>query len=263
MTCEVDMTGFNRAMGIYAYELGVTGPNLGRFVRKQAGELVKTLIRITPPSNPAKTRERLGKNVDARFKALSEVESKTKFGEGQLGTTGSVNWYSATSRFLFGVAPDLDMRGASAEALYPIFFRITPKGRLSLPFKSRRTSQRVLITQRILTKRATVLRLKARLIRHIGRLKAAWTPSWTKLAMPGSPGPKFVTRHTLGARGDALNNLDQPMLPTFTMINRAKGINGKDVPRLLKRALDIRTKAMLADLQLYIRGVKERAQLGF
>ena len=62
----VDISGFNRGMTGFVDKLGLSAPVV---LKKEMGELLKTLIRTTPPKNPTKTRASISDTVSSRFEA--------------------------------------------------------------------------------------------------------------------------------------------------------------------------------------------------
>ena len=246
------MTGF-------VDKLGLSGPLV---LKKEMGELLKTLIRTTPPKNPTKTRASISDTVSSRFEAAAEDRSfERSHYNGQVGASG-ILWYQVDSKFLRGVAPDKDMRKAGVEELEALRWRITPKGRLNLPFKHPHKSQRVLIYQKILTRKSTVNKLIAKLKTHVGRLKAGWLASWDFLSPTGgNQPPQWVTRHKSGARGYFVNGLGVKGYPTFTIANTAKGVGNQklNLNGIVRTALAIRAKAMSANLRMFMRGKKNMA----
>lgn len=240
-------------MANVADTLGATGDSASKFVRYQAGQLHQTMVRLTPPKNRAKTNAAIERRVDAKFHTLRNPA----FDHTHSGSD-SVEWYGFQPNAIFGVAKDSDMTKASADDLYQFYFktRLNKQGRI---VAGRRGKQTVYIWQKVTTKESTVNRLKARLKRHIGRLKAAWLPSWEELGRPGKPPAQWIARHAEGARGYAINGLGIKGHPQFTMANRALGA-GK-LHGIAMAAMRLRSKAMLTDMRLIIAGKKRAGWL--
>ncbi len=261
MTLDVDTRRFNEVLATVADKLGVTSAGEGsRFVRKQAGLLTQTLIRITPPTRRAQTAQKIEDRVNAKFASLKSP--KREFDDQESGGkhgSGSIRWYSWNSTGLYGVARAADFRYATPDQLYELMKRTTSRGTI---IAGQRGKQKVRIWQKILTKKKTVNDLVRRLLTHIGRLKAGWCVSWQALGAPTgvySP-PEWVTRHMNGARGYSVDGLGIPGRPTFSMANFAAGATHEGTRRLVQRAILIRSQAMMKDLQLYVRGIKERGK---
>jgi hypothetical protein len=95
---------------------------------------------------------------------------------------------------------------------------------------------------------------------HVGRLKAGWLSSWRFAGAPeGNNGsvPQFVLQHERAARGYYIDGLGIPGGPSITLVNYAKGATAENCGYLVQRGVAIRAKAMIADLQLYVRGIKK------
>ena len=249
----VDISGFNRGMTGFVDRLGISGPVV---LKKEMGELVKTLVKITPGADA----EKLRKNISGKFDTIGDANNSWHAGGG-LGETGDIEWYAVDSRFLYGVAKQADRRDASVDDLKALLYTITKSGhRLNVPIKGHKT-QRALITQTILTKASTVKKLIAAKLKNRGRLKAGWMAAVFQGALQltgGNKPPQWVTRHASGARGYFLNGLGVKNYPTFTIANTAAGVGNpkNNLDWLVQKALNIRAKAMQANLTLFMRGKK-------
>ncbi len=228
-------------------------------VEKETGELEKTLVRITPPADPAQTRKNIQRDITGKFNLVAD-ESLSGFDryDGKVGASG-IKWYAVDSQFLRGIAPAADKRDASVEELEGLRHRITKKGRLSLSFRHPHRTQKVLLYQTIATKRSTVNKLIAKVRRNVGRLKAAWIVSALsgviKLTGSNLP-PQWVTRHVQGAKGTFIDGLANKNNPTFTITNFGRGIGQKAIPGLIQTAVAIRAKAMKANALMFMQNRK-------
>jgi hypothetical protein len=258
MTSTVDISGFTRGMTGFVDKLGISGPVV---LKKEMGELVKTLVKVTPGADAKK----LAEYNEAKFDKIADknnswVDPKAGGKEGH----GGLRWYSFTSNFIYGVAPEKDMRDATAEELQKLSWQITKSGRqLNLPIKGHK-HQRALISQTILTKASTVKKMIALKLKNRGRLKAGWMVAVFQGALEltgGNQPPQWVTRHAAGARGYFINSLATPNFPSFTIANTAAGVgNSKNnLNWLVQKALNIRAKAMTANLALFMHGEKNLA----
>jgi hypothetical protein len=258
---EVDISGFNAGMAGLVNRCRIEPRKV---VVKETGELMKTLVRVTPPSEPAKTRQRIAAKVTSRFQAAETVEASGSGGKsGSRYGNGETDWYAWSPQFLFGVSPDKDLRRASVDDLSALYYRLTATGKQSYQFtrfKNRR--QRILISQKVLTKQSTIKKLIAKLQSHIGRLKAGWLVAYSTGAIPltgGNMPPAFVTRHMNGAKGRFIDGLGVEDYPTFAIGNSAKGVGDKRVAHFVSGALDIRAKAMVQNARLIFSGKKKLA----
>lgn len=264
LICTVDHQGFNAGLrGLARHVRG--GARV--VVAKEMGELVKTLVAITPPKEPSKTRASIADNISRRFEALGERQGDYESFGKKAGRTG-IKWYAASSKYLFGVAPDSDMRKADPRTLLGIYYRtksVQRHTRIVLPFKNRNTRQRVAIIARVLTQKKQINALITRISKHVGRLKAAWLPCVRDGVIPIAGGrmpPGWVTRHLEGARGSYVNGLGMANNPWFRISNFGKGAGKQFNNWIISSALNIRAKAMRQNLKLMLGGRKKLSTYG-
>ncbi len=224
--------------------LHVTGQSV---VKVETGRLLDTLVTITPPDDRKMSADKIQKRVSQVFRSLSEDlsfhDKDSKSG------SGDVTWYAFQPNAIFGLAKDKDLRKASVDDLYQLFFktRINKQGRI---VAGKRGKQTVYIWQKLTTKASRVKQLTARFIKHLGRAKAGWAVSLEDVRdlgwKGGKPIPEWVRPHmTPGkARGYAINHLSDKTKPSFTIENHAKGIGSRLFERLKNQALRIRIQAM-------------------
>jgi hypothetical protein len=259
---EIDYTLFQKGLDGFLRKLRIDSRVV---IAKEMGELIKTLVRISPPQDPKKTRASIKKNFSNRFEILNKQTTNFEASEIQTSSSG-VKWYAANSRYLFGAAADSDMREASQTTLLHIYYRaktVQESKRIVVGFKNRNTRQRVAIATRILTTKKQVNDLVARVSAHVGRLKAGWLAAVRdgKIEITGAyKPPGWVTRHAnMQLRGRYVDGLKNPDGPSFLVANSAKGISSRYNRFLVQKALDIRGKAMRKNLMLYFGGKKRVA----
>lgn len=247
MVASVDMAGFNSGISGLQRALGI---DVRSILEKEAGELVKTLVRISPPKYPAKTREDIKSKINFTFNAFSK-ESGFSGLDGAVGPSG-LKWYASNSKFLFGGSPDNDMRKASQAELLRVHYSakvVQKHARLILPFKGRQTSQRVALMMKIIASRKQINGVISRVQKHVGRLKAGWLAGVTKGLIRISGGympPSWVTRHTTGALGNCAVDFGNPASLSITISNKAKGVSSRASLYFVQSAISIRAKAMAA-----------------
>jgi hypothetical protein len=257
----VDLTLFNVGMGKLVAALRIELPKV---VKKEAGELIKTLVRITPPADPQKTRDSITNKVYTTFGGLSHEISAEQRGY----LSNGVNWYAWDRDYLFGVQPEKDMTRAGLSEIKKLFLSAKNPAsgtRQILDFQIPRKHQRVAIAQKVLTTVKQRQKLIDYLWNHVGRLKAGWLVATN---LPGCKGivtmtganlpPKWVTRHAVGARGDAIDETSVKDAPSITIINRAAGVGNRknNLDWLVRDAVKIRADAMSKNALLFMRGKK-------
>ncbi len=232
-------------------------------VRKETGELIKTLVRISPPAEPDKTRQQIVAQVYSVMGALNHdiLPRENKI----LGGSNSIVWYAWDSQFLYGVAPENDMTKASVADLKKVFLQSkisgSRPGRQIVDFAHPRKNQRVIITQKVITTVKQRQKLIDYFWRHVGRLKAGWLVAVgnqiVTLTGANQP-PKWVTRHIAGAHGTAVDQTNAPDFPSITISNYSAGIGNRknNLTYLVRSALSIRIKAMAKNCTLFVRGKK-------
>jgi hypothetical protein len=253
ITANVDMTPLHEGIAALVHHVGLEAKLV---VRTEMGELIKTLVRTSPPEDPKKTRDSIRESILMRFEMV-DMNPHPKH-QGKIGPSG-ILWYFWDEGFLRGVAPDKDMRDASVKELAVIRHQITPEGRRVLPFKHPRKKQRVLLYQNIAVKQATLKKLITQEQRKVGRLKAAWlviVGAGRLVLNGGNQPPQWVRRHIEGARGDYDDNSEDKKSPKITITNYAKGINQKSVDSLVEMAVNIRGRAMQKNAAMMFEGRK-------
>lgn len=244
---------FNKVMAGYVDRVGMPAPFV---VKDQAGKLLKTLIQITPPKDRAKTVESIERRIRSRFENAGRNNThfaKTEPG-GKAGK-GDVRWYAWRSNALYGATREFDATQKTPDEIYKLSFKLTNAGRFRAGKRGKQTvyiSRKTLVTQKQL-KAAIEIGKK-----HIFRLKAAWLPAWRKLGAPFAV-PQRIQKHEAGAKGYAVDGTGNKDFPTFSMANAGTGVQNltRQQGYLLKRAFQIRAKAMAKDISLYIKGVKK------
>jgi hypothetical protein len=252
------MSGFNAGMSGLINKCRISAQTV---VRKETGELIKELVRLSPPKDPKKTRDQIKATITNRF-TLASHGGHRDFAKtsGTVGASG-IKWYFVDGLFLRGVKNEnLDQRKADANTLYALYHKLSPKGRQILPFKHPRQRQRVMLSQKVLTKSSTINQVVRRVMGHVGRLKAGWMVAVSSGAITLSGGklpPQWVTRrHLHGARGRIENGLDNKTFPTFTIANSAKGVGQAAVKSFAALAVKSRAASMVTNARLIFAGKK-------
>jgi hypothetical protein len=261
ITCTADTTGFNRALAALADGLGISGTDkMGAFIRRQGSLLARTLVDFTPPKDRGATATRIDKDVRSKFLSTGYGEHASMLeAQGGKAGRGDVRWYAWSNKALYGITDkDLDLRRASLKDLIRTYWHITPKGHIRTGQHGKQT---VLLRRQVLIKKGQLTKIVSTLKQHIGRLRSGWVVGWQLLGAQGRSLPQWVSKHRDKQRGYVRDQSKVLLHPTVTVGNTAYGATPELAEFLTRTALETRAKAMLADLQLYIRGIKDKAKL--
>ena len=250
-----------------AFNAGINGLiqkcriNARTVVEKETGELIKMLVKVSPPRNLQASKKNVEATIPFKFELTGLRDFQTT--SGQIGKSG-VKWYSMDEKFLRGVSQEKDLRKASTAELKSFYYALTRKGRQILQFKHPRRRQRVMLSQKILITKQQMNKLTANIKSKFGRLKAGWCVAVAQGAIKiygANMPPGWVTKHFSGARGDTINELLSKENPRFTIINRAAGIGNPqhNLKFYVNLALKARASAMKSNALLFMRGKKNIA----
>lgn len=223
-------------------------------LHKETGELLKTLIKFTPRSSSKK----IAASISNKFATIASFQVENKKAARAIVKNG-IKWIHHDSNFLWGVAPESDMTGATVDELKKLNYALSASGKSEIKDfkKPRKGGQRVLIFRTILTKSSTVKKLIAAKSKNAGRLPAGWLAGWDKLSPKGgNMPPNLVMRHKSGCRGTFVDASGNWVQPYFQISNTAEGVGSKRnrVKAIAAFALDLRGKAMAKNLRVMIKG---------
>lgn len=252
ITADVNVNEFSRGINRLVTRVGLDSK---RVVKKEVGELVKTLVKISPPSNLASSKKKPEKSVRLVFRAPPNDAFRGK----KLGRK-NYRWLYASPDALVGVDAkdyrlDLDSNTAKRQLYNP------PRGKAGIDL-GRRGKQKVIQINRKIVRRQTFNQVIRKVQNNFGRLKAGWMVGVFNGQLQltgGNRPPAWVTKHRSGVRGATINGLETPGNPSFTIINNAKGVGSERVREITASALKIRAKAMAANLKRILSGQKEYA----
>jgi hypothetical protein len=244
------------------------GLNAKTVVRKETGEFIKTMVRLTPPKSRAKAMEKLRNEVEDTFDVLREGQNSARedISGGKIGPAG-IRWYSVSPAYLSGVAPESDQRTADTETLRRFYYstqvKRTGEGvvkgvRIIKPFKYPRKFQKVRLSMTVLTTAAQIKKLATRIGKNFGRLKAGFLASVAAgvIRLTGGMPPAWVTRHMSGVRGSFVDEIENKGNPRFTVVNFALGVGTKKMRGIIQAAVNIRGKAMVKNALFFTKGKK-------
>lgn len=261
LTADIQVNEFNRGLNRLITRVGLDAK---RVMKTELGQLVKTLVKISPPEDRNKSMRNVRAKVNQRFEKLGSQTNNFAASDIQEGKNGLKYWAS-NSKFLFAGAADSDMTKASTNELRAVFYRSRKQSgsyRIVVPFRNPRRQQRVAITTKVIATQKQVKAVGDNIAKNFGRLKAGWLAPVIDGTVSGGGKfaiPKWVNEHRAGARSKFVNNLEMPNNPNFTLINFAKGVSGKASRRFVDNALNIRAKAMKENARQILSGKKEYA----
>lgn len=250
LTADVDINEFSRGMNRLVARVGVDAK---RMMKKEVGELIKTLVKLSPPKNTSTSKKKAEQDVRAVYRKPPQDIFKGP----QIGKKNT-RWLYATPNALVGVdlqnwKPELNPASAKRE-----LYKAEKLKAWKRVGDSR--NQVISILQRKIVRAATFNGVVALIKSNFGRLKAGWLSAITKGDIQltgGNKPPVWVTKHAGKARGDHINQLETPNNPSFTIINRAVGIGNPQVSKIVSNALHIRVHKMKKNAELILSGKKE------
>ncbi len=262
----IDLTRWNIAVTRYVQELGYSMQDA---IKYRAGKLKERLVQQSPPLDRGKSAKRIESRIRTKFVKLgtkgdidtdegSHISSwrTSAWNQQGHGRWAGVEWLTATPRNLYGVAKALDKRNASVKDLQSLLPRITKSGNLRYNFLSPKRHQKIIISQKILTKPSTVAKVIAYNKAQQGKLKAAWAIEWDTMGIKKSL-PQWIARHVpeMKARGSAsfmtVSNKNELY---FTIINTAAGVS-KTIG-IIRRSLAIEAKTIPGDIKQKLKNLK-------
>jgi hypothetical protein len=251
---ETDLSNFSRGMAGFVDRLGLQGPVV---LRKETGELAKTLIRLTPPRRQADTNKKISRDYHSRFDAIGKIEDKPEYG------AGGIIWGRHSKAYLEAYAPGVYQPDLSVKELTLLRYQIqlNRRGAASqiIDFKHPRKSQKVRFHRRITVLNSTIEKAISAARKKVGRLKAGWLVGYDRLRPGGgNQPPAWVTRHRTGARGWFIDAAATKNFPSFTIANTAAGVGNprNDLTGIVRAAIGLRVKAMKTNLALLVSGKK-------
>lgn len=254
ITATIDTTGFTQGM---AGLVQTTGATMKTIVEKETGELIKMLVKLSPPKSLAKTRQTIEHQMEQRFTIMPDA-----FKDAVPSSSGAVEWYFANDKYLYGIKEELDFRNAGGQEIAAKFATYhrgkTGSTRWHFPFQHPRKTQRVSINQNIVIAKANAAAAVKILVKKFGKLKASWLVAVRDglINITGGAIPSWVTQQLKNAAGRAISELYVPNAPAFTIINNSPGISHANINRIVKFAIQARIISMKKNAELFTRGVK-------
>lgn len=263
LTTTIDTRGLNFVLDGVKNALLGQGGDVSTLCADESRLLAVGISDVARPKDRTKTGNRIAASYRAKFLALGQEQTDFEANTGKEGHTG-VKWYRCDSKFLFGVAPDSDLRHAEPQTLVNIYYRAKMiQGKTVVDFKHPRRMQRVAITTKVLTTKGIVNRAIAIGKKAIGKLPASWFATAKKI-QPSLVGPQWIERHIKGTSTSksvtdlsGLSNVDSP---SVTFGSRAVGVMKFD--RAVQFAVNLREKKLAARLRLILSGYSKDVAQG-
>jgi hypothetical protein len=247
LTADIQLNEFNRGINRLITRCRVEP---ARVLKTEVGELTKTLVRLSPPRNLGLAKSKAEKDVRKVIRPLPTNHFRTP----KLGKKDK-RWLYATPHALVGVATEDYLTISAVKPAKRKLYQAPD--RAATQRLGRRGEQVVTKTNRLVVSRAVYQGLLRNLKANFGRLKAGWLIGVFRGQIQltgGNKPPQWVLKHRHGARGDSIDQLKIPSQPSFTIINRAKGVSSDLVRNVVRSAIAIRAKAMKAKAALILSG---------
>ncbi len=254
LTTSIDQRRLDSMIqGVYNALIG-TGADASEVVKDESRLLALQIMKVAQPRDRKKTGDRIASSIKSRFTELGDGFDKELSSQ-----TGEANWYRADSKFLYGVSPDLDMRGANADTLAEIYYaahNIGGKTRIVNDFNPARPSgQRKAILAKVLARKSDINRLVTLAKTAIGKLPASWFATARQIDSSASA-PQWIARHLKGNQTTKsitdLTGLRNSDSPSAAFGSKAVGV--AKFNRAIQFAVNLRAKKLLARLRLILSG---------
>ena len=118
LTADIQVNEFNRGLNRLITRVGLDAK---RVMKTELGQLVKTLVKISPPEDRNKSMRNVRAKVNKRFEKLSQQSNNFLEHENKASKSG-LKYYAANSDYLFAGASDADMTEASARELRAVYY---------------------------------------------------------------------------------------------------------------------------------------------
>jgi hypothetical protein len=210
-------------------------------VKDESGLLAAECMKQVGPKDRKKSADRIRSQIGKRFLAADhdvDVGSGAIIGKNVSGRTGEIEWIAASSRFLFGVLPDHDLRHADPENLVKIFQKLTKSGAVKVNFRHAR-KQQIFLLAKILTSAGGRKKAAAIIIGHLGRMKASFASTVLKLKTNASI-PQWISKHLPSPKTVYIATLSNPARASITFGSRSRGVT--DHEKEIARAVQVRVK---------------------
>jgi hypothetical protein len=234
---DVRVEAFDAALRRYVDELGLEFP---RVVKAQARLANQDLIRLTAPRSYAQGRAAVLRDI---CRAVNVIDLE-KITSDRLRQYVESRNYEAVTAILFA-QPKGKFDGYKLLEFDP-----------QLHESVRDSRGRVTKNHKIITLDAKEHKAYVRQVRgHVGYMRGGWAPA---AHATGANLPAWVSRHTGGNSGAAINNLSDKKHPSITMINSSRGVSESIGQSRILSMVRRRTSAMVKDVNQVLDGRASR-----
>ena len=267
VSTSIDTSELDRMIGAINNALIGTGGDASEITKDESRLLATQLMKLAQPKDRKALGNKIEANVRSRFAALNEDNATSDSGLGV--SADGTNWYAADSNFLYGSRDAVNMRKASGDEIASVFYTSVFKGgkaRLIYDFtKSKKKHQKIAITQRIITSKASLARGVRKVKESIGKLAASWFAT-AKTIDPSASAPNWIADHLHGNKTSKsitdLTGAKDLANPSVTFGSKAHAVSSKKGVQQVQFAMNIRTKKLKHRLELILSGYAEDVRHG-
>ena len=273
LTTSVDTSGLDHMIDGVKDALIGTGGDITNLAKDESRLLAMQLMKLSQPRSRSELKKKIAENVSRRFVLLDQDHSDFLSDQRYRHVSdGGIEWYRASSKFLFGVDDAKDMRHASGDEVSDVFYsskimagRNTTQARIISDFKTPRKQQRVAILQQVVTSKSSLNRGIRAVSNSIGKLAASWFAT-AKTIDGSSKAPEWISKHIKGTKTTksvtelgGLNNIENP---SVTFGSHAHAVATKRGIKMVEFALKVRTTKLAQRLKLILSGYSEDVRHG-
>jgi hypothetical protein len=235
-----------------------SGGDASNITKDESRLLAMQLMKLGQPRDRSATGDRIEKNVRSRF-ALLDVDLSS--GDHGLGVSANgTRWYAVDKNFLYGSDSPKDYRHAAGDQIRDAFYStkiVAGKARIIYDFGKPKRHQKVSITRRIITSKASLARGVKEVKKSIGKLAASWFAT-AKSIDPSSNAPDWISHHVTGTKSSKsitdLSGLNKSESPSVIFGSKAGGAASQKGKAQVQFAVSVREKKLHARLRLILSG---------
>lgn len=255
---RADASKLGDAMRKYARQMEILPEDI---VRTQVGLLIRELADGAAPRN----RAALEKSIEGDLGGVYAPMPRQKYLLPVRHQAGhGFRWLMVTKQVITGVKDQNYHPDDSVEDLKKLYHRTRQigiiKGKKYVRIGTR-GKQAVQELNRIVVRRGVYNDFKTWLKGRVGILGGSWAVAWDHLQPKGRAPQAYKFRHVKdgSANGTFIDGLGLKGKATFTLINRAAGVEQERQLQMVGSALRFRTKMLLQDLKNQLAGAYKKS----